>query len=256
MKIAFVASPSALAQEALKILTHRYGQIDIKNADVVVPLGGDGKVLKTLYEVLEQNKPVFALRRTESVGFMCNDYHADNLVERLKVAQQVELHPLCVETHTEDGKVQTSLAINEVTVIRETPQSARLSMSIDGIERIGSYSGDGVLVATPAGSTAYNHSSGGPIMPLDANTLVITAICGFRPRGWNYAVLPQDSVVEINALELDKRPIRIEAGPAVIHHAKYAKIWLNRKKMLTLLFDPDHHLGERIVREQFMSHEN
>jgi NAD+ kinase len=162
------------------------------------------------------------------------------------------LHPLLVEARTVGGTTATGLAINEVSVIRETPQSARLQINIDGKERIGSYSGDGVLVATPAGSTAYNHSCGGPIMPLDANTLVITAICGFRPRGWSYAVLPQDSAIEINALETEKRPVRIEAGSVVIHNAVKAKIWLDRKKNLTLLFDPDQHLGERIVREQFM----
>jgi NAD+ kinase len=137
-------------------------------------------------------------------------------------------------------------------VIRETPQSARLRIGIDGIDRIAEYSGDGVLVATPAGSTAYNHSCGGPIMPLNANTLVITAISGFRPRGWSYAVLPQDSVVEIAALETFKRPVRIEAGASVVHNAAVAKIWLDKKKTLTLLFEPDQHLSERIVREQFM----
>ena len=192
MKIAFVASSSAPAQTALKALTERYGQAEIRDADIVVPLGGDGKVLKTLYDVMDLNKPVFAMRLTESVGFLCNDYHIDNLPARLAAAQKVLLHPLLVEAHTVDGKKQTGLAINEVSVIRETPQSARLQIGIDGIERISSYSGDGVLVATPAGSTAYNHSCDGPIMPLDANTLVITAICGFRPRGWSYAVLPQD----------------------------------------------------------------
>lgn len=252
MKIAFVASPSAFAQDALKALTQRYGQTDIENADVVVPLGGDGKVLKTLYDVMDLNKPIFAMRRTESVGFLCNDYHADNLPARLAASQKVVLHPLLVETHTVDGKTETGLAINEVSVIRETPQSARLQINIDGIERIASYSGDGVLVATPAGSTAYNHSCGGPIMPLDANTLVITAISGFRPRGWSYAVLPQDSVIEIKALEIEKRPVRIEAGASIIHHAAMVKIWHDRQKSLTLLFDPDQHLGERIVREQFM----
>ncbi len=252
MKLAFAASPSPSAQEALALLTKQYGQNDIKSADVVVALGGDGKVLKTLYEVLDIGKPVYAMRRTDSVGFLCNDYNADALPARIKAAHPVQLYPLRVDVKTLDGKTQSGLAINEVTVIRETPQSARLRITIDGVERISSFSGDGILVSTPAGSTAYNHSCNGPIMPLDANTLVITAISGFRPRGWSYAVLPQASVVEIAALETEKRPVRIEAGSVIVHNAASAKIWLDRKKNLTMLFDPDQHLGERIVREQFM----
>ncbi|MDP9128299.1 MAG: NAD kinase [Pseudomonadota bacterium] len=252
MRIAFVASTSGLAQEALRSLTERYGQSNVKDADIVVPLGGDGKVLRTLYEVMDLDKPVFAMRRTESVGFLCNDYHVDSLHERLSAAHAVLLHPLRVEAKTTSGTVTNGLAINEVTIIRETPQSARLRISVDGVERIAAYSGDGVLLSTPAGSTAYNHSCDGPIMPLDANTLVITAISGFRPRGWSYAVLPQDSVVRVETLEVEKRPIRIEAGSVVIHNGVDAKIWLDRKKNLTLMFDPHQHLGERIVREQFM----
>jgi NAD+ kinase len=227
MKIAFTSAHHILAQQALTALTNQYGQSDIKSADIVVALGGDGQVLKTLYDVMDKNKPVFAMRRTDSVGFLCNDYQIENLQARLEKAQKVTLHPLFLETQSVEGKKQTALAINEVSVIRETPQSARLRVTIDGVERIAQYSGDGILVSTPAGSTAYNHSCGGPIMP-------------------------QDSIVEITALETEKRPVRIEAGESVINNAKSAKIWLDRKKSLTLLFDPDQHLGERIIREQFM----
>jgi NAD+ kinase len=252
MKIAFAASPSKLAEEAQAQLAKRYGQHDMHDADVVVTLGGDGKVLKTLYEVLDIGKPVFAMRRTESVGFLCNEFDAGDLPARIAKAQRISLHPLVVEARTADGQHATGLAFNEVVMIRETPQSARLQILIDGIERVRGYSGDGIMVATPAGSTAYNHSCGGPIMPLDANMLVITAICGYRPRGWSYAVLPQASTVEITALETDKRPVRIESGSGVIANAATAKIRLDRKKTVALLFDPDLHLGERIVREQFM----
>ena len=234
------------------VLTRQYGQHNPKDADIVVALGGDGHVLKTLYDVMDDGVPVFAMRRTNSVGFLCNDFHLDHLPERLEKAQAVTLHPLRVAVTTSDGRTKETLAINEVTVIRETPQSARLAISIDGVERIAQYSGDGILVATPTGSTAYNHSCGGPIMPIDSNTLVMTAISGFRPRGWSHAVLPQDSIVEIKTLETSKRPVRIEAGLAVIHHAIATKIWLDHQKNLTLLFDPDQHLGERIIREQFM----
>lgn len=252
MKIAFTAAHNALAQQAFVELTKTYGQSDLKTADVVVAVGGDGQVLKTLYDALSHNKPVYAMRRTESIGFLCNDYHTENLSNRLAKAHKVILHPLRLEAESVDGKKHSALAINEVTVIRETPQSARLKVSIDGVERIAQYSGDGILVATPAGSTAYNHSCGGPIMPLDANTLVITAISGYRPRRWSHAVLPQNAAIDIETLETSKRPVRIEAGPSVIHDAKSVKIWLDPQKDMTLLFDPEHHLGERIIREQFM----
>lgn len=252
MKISFTSAHNLLAQEAFVTLTNQYGQSDLKSADIVVALGGDGQVLKTLYDVMEFGKPVFALRRTESIGFLCNNYNISDLPERISCAQKVILHPLLIEALSTDGTKTSALAINEVTVIRETQQSARLRVSVDGVERIAQYSGDGLLISTPAGSTAYNHSCGGPIMPLDANTLVMTAISGYRPRRWSYAVLPQASIIEINALETDKRPVRIEAGECVIQKAASAKIWLDRKKSLTLLFDPDQHLGERIIREQFM----
>lgn len=252
MKISFSSAHNILAQEAFVHLTREYGQCTIAEADIVVALGGDGQVLSTLYDVMEFNKPVFALRRTESIGFLCNDYRTENLPDRLQKAQKVTLHPLRIEATDVDGKKKSALAINEATVIREHGQSARLRVNVDGIERIAKYSGDGILVSTPAGSTAYNHSCGGPIMPLDANTLVMTAISGYRPRGWSHAVLPQDSVVDVQALEVSKRPVRIETGTAIISNALSAKIWLDRTKCLTLMFDPDQHLGERIIREQFM----
>ncbi len=252
MKIAFTSAHNIAAQEAFVALTKQYGQSDSKAADFIVALGGDGHVLKVLYDTLDLGKPVFALRRTDSVGFLCNDYRAEDLAQRLSKAQAVTLHPLRLEARTADGKNETALAINEVTVIRETPQSAKLRINVDGVERIPQFSGDGILVSTPTGSTAYNHSCGGPIMPLDANTLVMTAISGYRPRRWSYAVLPQDSTIEINVLDMAKRPVRIEAGAHVIHNAVQAKIKLDRKKSLTLLFDPDQHLGERIIREQFL----
>lgn len=253
MKIFFTVSHSPLAQKAFVELTKRYGQSTPDEADYFVALGGDGQVLSTLYDTLNTGKPVFAIRRTESVGFLCNNFNnRDDLIQRLERAQEVKLNPVRIEAETTDGSSFSALAINEVSILRETPQAVRLRISIDGIERITKFSGDGILVATPAGSTAYNHSCGGPIMPLNANTLIMTAICGFRPRGWSYAVLPQDSIVEIEVLETDKRPTRIEAGESVLHNAAKAKIWLDRTQKITLLFDPDQHLGERIIREQFM----
>lgn len=252
MKIFFAASPTSAAQQALRALTALYGQSSINESDAIVALGGDGQVLRTLYEAIDAHKPVFALRRTEHVGFLCNEYGTDDLPERITNAQRIALHPLKLDATMTDGSHGTAIAINEFSVIRETPQSARLSITIDGVERIERYSGDGIMVSTPAGSTAYNHSCGGPIMPLDANTLVMTAISGYRPRGWRYAVLPQSAQIDIKVLETDKRPVRLEGGGKVFHNVATASITLDRQTDVTLLFDPDEHLGDRIVREQFM----
>lgn len=253
MKIHFTPSHSPHAQKSFAELTKRYGQSTIEDADVLVVLGGDGHVLSTLYEALKINKPVFAIRRTESVGFLCNAFNDnDDLLSLLSHAQTVPLNPLRIEAQTAEDSSFSALAINEVSFLRETPQSLRIQVIIDGVERIAKFRGDGILVATPTGSTAYNHSCGGPIMPLNANTLVMTGISGFRPRGWSYAVLPQDAVIEINVLEMDKRPARIEAGSSVLHNAAKAKIWLDKEQTMRLLFDPSQHLGERIIREQFM----
>lgn len=252
MKITFTAASTPTAQEALGAMISKYGQVSPKEADIVVSLGGDGHVLRALYDIMGNPKPVFAMRRMESVGFLCNDYRPDGLIERLAKAQSVRLRPLRFTAKSADGREHSGLAINEVTIVRETPQSAHLKLRVDGIERIARFIGDGLLVATPAGSTAYNHSCGGPIMPLDSSTLVVTAICGFRPRQWSYAVLPQNTMVDIEALDLAKRPVRIEAGPVLIPDVQSARIALASDLSLSLLFDPDQHLGERIVREQFM----
>lgn len=252
MKIAFAASPTPLAQESLHQLEGLYPTVPMNEADIIVVLGGDGHVLKTLHAIRDKGKMVYALRRTSSVGFLCNDYNPDNLLERLAKAQKVTLHPLRTECTTTKGETVSAIAVNEVTFLRESAQSAKLRVLVDGIERINRYSGDGLLIATPAGSTAYNHSAGGPIMPLDSNTLVMTAICGFRPRRWAYAVLPQSSVIQIEVLETDKRPIRVEAGLTDIRDVASARIWMDCTTAFTLLFDPDQHLGERIIREQFM----
>ncbi len=253
MKIAFAASPSPLAQEALHNLRLRYGDVPEEDAEVIVVLGGDGHVLKTLHATLGKNTPVYAQRRTHAIGFLCNDYSPDNLIERLERAQKVVLHPLKVECTMKDGQKETVLAINEASFLRDSPQSAKLCVSVDGVERLHRYSGDGLLVSTPAGSTAYNHSAGGPIMPLDSGTLVMTAICGFRPRRWSYAILPQNVTIDVEVVEPEKRPVRVEAGFANLHAIASARIYLDPESRFTLLFDPDQHLGERIIREQFMT---
>jgi NAD+ kinase len=253
MKIAFAASPTPLAQEAYLQLRRRYGEVSLDQADYVVTVGGDGILLKTLHSLPDPAQKVFALRRTDSIGFLCNAFDADRLPERLLRAEPIALHPLRVEAQTTTGQAVVSLAINEVAVLRDSAQSAKLRVLVDGIERLASMSGDGLLVSTPAGSTAYNHSAGGPIMPLTSNTLVMTAICGFRPRRWAYAVLPQNAIIDIEGYELDKRPIRIESGPDTLHDIVSARLWLDVTLAFTILFDPEQNLGERIIREQFMT---
>lgn len=252
MKISFVASPAPLAQQALQELQARYPSVGVEEADIVITMGGDGHLLKTLQGLEGKGKRFYALRRTESVGFLCNDYNPDNLLERLARAQTVVLRPLRVECTCTNGEILQASAINEITFMRLSPQSAKLRVTVDGVERIHRFNGDGLLISTPAGSTAYNHSAGGPIMPLDSNTLVMTAICGYRPRRWSYAVLPQSSIVDIEVIETEKRPIRVEAGTAFIDNIASARVWLDCTSAYTLLFDPDQHLGERIIREQFM----
>jgi len=252
MKIAFIASPAPQAQESLLELRQRYGHTALEEADTIVVLGGDGLVLKTLHAMQGSGKTIYAERRSQSVGFLCNEYNPENLPDRIAKAQRVELHPLKVECTRTDGSTTSAIAINEVTLLRASPQSAKLRVCVDGIERLHCYCGDGLLVSTPAGSTAYNHSAGGPIMPLDSGTLVMTAICGFRPRRWNYAILPQDVHIEIEAIETAKRPIQVEAGFENIRNIAKAHMFLDKSACFTLLFDPDQHLGERIIREQFM----
>ncbi|MCL2469148.1 MAG: NAD kinase [Alphaproteobacteria bacterium] len=253
MKLSFDASPSPLGQESLRFFEERYDTVPEEQADIVVVLGGDGHVLKALHRLQDQGKPVYALRRTSSVGFLCNDYAPDDLLARLARAQIVNLPAIRVACKTVSGETEEALALNEVTLLRETAQSAKMSVYVDGVERLSRYSGDGLLISTPAGSTAYNHSAGGPIMPLDSNTLVVTAISGFRPRRWSYAVLPQNAVIEIHVIETEKRPVRLEAGPSVISHVAQVRMELDLETRFPLLFDPEQPLSERIIREQFMS---
>ena len=253
MKIHFTASPSEIAQQAFNKLTQLYKQYSPEESDCIVSIGGDGHVLASMYESLKFNKPVFGLRRTESVGFLCNSYDITKELEtRVSNAVTLTIHPLRLEAETMDGNTVSSLSINEISILRQTPQAAKLRIFIDNKERLERLVGDGILVATPTGSTAYNRSCGGPIMPVNANTLVITGISVSNPRGWSYAVLPQSSVIEIEVLEIHKRFIKIESAGTIIRNAKKARIFMDKTKELKLLFDPDERLDERIIKEQFM----
>ncbi|GGD10097.1 NAD kinase [Pyruvatibacter mobilis] len=250
-KIAFVASPHEEAQDAFTRLTHRYGNVDPADADAVVALGGDGLMLQTLHGQLGTDRPIFGMNRG-SVGFLMNDYSEEDLPARIEAAEQTTIHPLRMRTEDEDGNLHEALAINEVSMLRETYQAAKLRISIDGKTRMEELVCDGLLVATPAGSTAYNLSAHGPILPLGAQLLALTPISAFRPRRWRGALLRHDACVRIDVLEPGKRPVSAVADHQEFRSVRCAHIEEAANISLHMLFDKDRNLDERIITEQFL----
>jgi NAD+ kinase len=249
-KIAFVASRVKAAQDALLSLTERYGNVTPAKADVIVALGGDGFMLQTLHKHIKRQAPIYGMHRG-SVGFLMNSYRETRLIERLKAAVAVTVHPLRMRALTANGKEHEALAINEVSLLRETRQAAKLRISIDGVQRLAELICDGALVSTPAGSTAYNLSAHGPIIPLGAGLLAITPISAFRPRRWRGALLPSKASVTFDILEHDKRPVSAVADYTEVRDVVRVHVTEEPDTDLTLLFDPEHNLEERIVKEQF-----
>jgi NAD+ kinase len=249
-KIAFLAAGSDKAQNALPELVKLYGQNQPEAADVIIALGGDGFMLETLHLALKLGKPVYGMRQG-SVGFLLNDYRADNLPDRLARTQKVQLHPLQMTAQCRDGKTIKAFAFNEVSLLRETRQAARLMITVDGVERMAELVCDGALVATAAGSTAYNLSAHGPILPLTANVMALTPISAFRPRRWRGAVLPANAAISFNILEADKRPVSAVADSTEVREVSKVGVVQARDIAVTLLFDPEANLEERILREQF-----
>ncbi len=250
MKIAFFASDTAEAQEARRKLAARYGDAPKDKAEVLVALGGDGLMLRAMHEMAGSNIPVFGMNRG-SVGFLLNDYREEGLIERLRKAQKFELHPLRMKTTDMNGKTTEAIAFNEVSLLRETRQTAKLEIMVDSISRMPELICDGVLVSTPAGSTAYNLSAHGPIIPLGAQTLAMTPICPFRPRRWRGAVLPCNSRIRFNVLEPKKRPVSAVADFTEVRDVVSVDVFEDRSVTLNLLFDPESSLDERIRKEQF-----
>ncbi|MBV8426726.1 MAG: NAD kinase [Hyphomicrobiales bacterium] len=248
-RIAFVAADTEAARSAKGKLAGLYGDHGVEAADVVVALGGDGLMLQTLERLRGTAKPVYGMHRG-SVGFLMNDYREAMLVERLAAAQRSIVHPLLMTVTTASG-IERAHAINEVFVTRETYQAARLRISVDGKVRLDELIADGVLVATPAGSTAYNLSCNGPIIPLAAPLLALTPISPFRPRRWRGALLPDRAKFVIDVLEAEKRPVAAVADHIEIRDAQKVLIEMDRSIDLVMLHDPDHSLDERIIREQF-----
>jgi NAD+ kinase len=250
--VAFVASEAEAAQRGLAELRNRYGEIDPRQADIVVPLGGDGFMLETLHRFVGTGKPIFGMHRG-SVGFLMNSYRLDGLYERLAAATPVELHPLEMTAICEHGTACNAIAFNEVSLLRETRQAAKLRISVDGIVRLEELMADGVLLSTPVGSTAYNFSAHGPIIPLGAEILALTPISAFRPRRWRGALLPHGARVRIEALETGKRPVSAVADFTEARDVITVDIRENRDVAMTVLFDHEANLEERVFKEQFLS---
>jgi NAD+ kinase len=251
-RVAFVASDAEAAQQALVDLYRTYGVIDPEEAEIVVPLGGDGFMLETLHRFVGKGVSIFGMHRG-SVGFLMNPYQLDGLFERLAAAQPVILSPLEMTTVDEHGVTERAIAFNEVSLLRETRQGAKLKISVDGVVRLDELMADGILLSTPVGSTAYNLSAHGPIIPLDAEILALTPISAFRPRRWRGALLSHRAKVRIDCLETDKRPVSAVADFTEVRDITAVEIEIKRDVSMTLLFDRDANLQERVFKEQFLT---
>ena len=250
-KISFVASRSEDAEQAKALLEEKYESVASTDADVIVALGGDGFMLEAIHRNMTRNVPIYGMNRG-TVGFLLNSYHEDNLLERIDNAEREKLRPLHMKVTTDSGVLQEAYAFNEVSLLRQTRQAANLQVSIDGKVRIDKLMCDGCLVATPAGSTAYNLSAHGPILPIGSGVLALTPISAFRPRRWQGAVLRQDAKITLTVLDHYKRPVSAVADAHEVRNIAEVEISVAPEKEVTLLFDADHNLEERILNEQFI----
>jgi NAD+ kinase len=249
-RIAFVASPVREAQDAREELARRYGEVAPAEADVIVTLGGDGFMLHTLHRFMHAGKPIYGMHRG-TVGFLMNEFQVDGLRERLAASQTTVIHPLLMRARDADGDEQQFHAFNEVSLFRQTYQAAHLRILIDGEQRLAELIADGVLVCTPAGSTAYNLSAQGPIIPISASLMAVTPISPFRPRRWRGALLPDSAHVRVEVLEPEKRPVAAVADHDEVRSVCAVDIKMDHTITMQMLFDPGHSLDERILREQF-----
>jgi len=250
-RIAFTASPALAAQQALVVLVAAHGQHPVGAADVVVALGGDGFMLQTLHATERQDVQVYGMN-CGTIGFLMNVFSTDGLLERLGAAEETIIHPLWMRAVTRRGAVVEALAINEVSLLRAGPQAAKLTISVDGKERLAELVCDGALLATPAGSTAYNYSAHGPILPIGSDVLALTAMSAFRPRRWRGALLPNTAVVRFDVQEPDKRPVMADADSRSVRDVISVEIRSEPAVRHRILFDPGHGLEERLIGEQFV----
>ncbi len=249
-RIHFAASTAPAAVAAYAVLTEAHGQAALDGADVVVALGGDGFMLQTLHEVQPTGLAVYGMN-CGTIGFLMNTYGTDALDARLAVAEEAVIHPLAMRAETTDGGVVKALAINEVSLLRAGPQAAKLRISVDGKVRMAELVCDGALVATPAGSTAYNYSAHGPILPIGADVLTLTAMAAFRPRRWRGALLAASAVVRFDVLEPEKRPVRADCDSRAVPGVLSVEVRSEPGVAHRILFDPGHGLEERLLNEQF-----
>jgi len=251
LKIAFTASETEIAQGAREELVARYGDASPERAEVIVALGGDGFMLQTLHVTQGLDAPVYGMN-CGTVGFLMNEYNADDLKTRLKAAAEEVINPLAMRAECSDGTIHEALAINEVSLLRNGPQAAKLQISVDGRVRLDELVCDGALVSTPAGSTAYNYSAHGPILPIGADVLALTAVAAFRPRRWRGALLRKTAIVRFDVLDPDKRPVMAEADSKSVRNVLSVEVRSEDSISHRILFDPGHGLEERLIREQFV----
>jgi len=251
LRLGFVASRAKDAKKALDRLKRRYAHVAPGDADIIVALGGDGFCLATLHRYLGEGVRVYGMNRG-TVGFLMNAFREEGLIERIPAAQTVALHPLYMEAITASGRQRRAHAINEVSLLRQTRQAAKIRILVDGVVRIQELICDGVLLATPAGSTAYNLSAHGPIIPLGAEVMALTPISAFRPRRWRGALLPHRAVVRFEILEQEKRPVSAVADHTEIRDVRAVEVREDLRQTMQLMFDPEHNLEERILNEQFI----
>jgi NAD+ kinase len=249
-RIAFTAADTLVARRAAARLQRLYGLVEPENADVVVALGGDGHMLQTLHHFMSSGLPIYGMNRG-SVGFLMNDFHEQNLPERLHASELTVIRPLRMVAVDGAGKSHKAIAFNEVSFLRQRHQAAKLRIDIDGRTRLEELICDGIILATPAGSTAYNLSAHGPILPMNSPLLALTPISAFRPRRWRGAILPHSAKVRITALEPEKRPVAAVADQSEVRNIQSVEIAEDRKRSVKILFDPGHSLAERVLNEQF-----
>ena len=250
MKIHFFASDSGDAQSALALMRGRYDDAGPDNADIIVALGGDGFMLQTLHKFLDKDTPIYGMN-LGSVGFLMNEFHEEHLKERLEAAESARIHPLTMHARTPETTIEAR-AFNEVSLLRQTRQAAKLRILVDDKVRTSELICDGVLVSTPAGSTAYNLSAHGPILPIDADLLALTPISAFRPRRWRGALLSHRAHVRFEILEAGKRPVSAVADDLEVRDVLSVDVAEDRSIAKTMLFDAGHSLDERILAEQFV----
>ena len=251
MKLSFPAAHTDDAHDAQAALIRRYGDCPPEEADAIVPLGGDGFMLETLHALPVRDKPIYGMN-LGTVGFLLNEYRPGDLPARIAAAERVELHPLRMRAKLASGDVHEGFAINEVSVFRETRQAAKLSIDVDGVCRMPELVCDGLMVATPAGSTAYNLSANGPIVPLGSPILALTPISAFRPRRWRGALMPNSVRFLVRVNNPKKRPVSAVADFTEVRDITEVEIWEDESFFFELMFDPEHNLEERILKEQFV----